>query len=412
MMLDESKDRLIGAWIEAFDGERPELDRVRIRTRVLAAFESTQPRRLAARCAYAGLAAAAVVAVTLGVTKLSWWGAPTFTVAGQHGEVGEWLATNETEQLPLDFSEGTHVAIDAGSRARVEEVSRHGARVVIERGSLSAHVTHRRDAAWHFGAGPFDVLVVGTSLSVNWDPAQGMFELGVQRGSVVVSGPLIKTSQEVRAGERCRVDLTRHAMQLDEVAKAAPPPPDMNLLPQPEAPAVPDTGETSLPGAANHGAVPLVGSAWLALAKDGKYRDAVGAAERNGLARIYQTASADDLLELARSARLAGRADVEHDALLACRQHYGGQPSAAKAAYLLGRAAAPKEAAQWFETYLREQPSGMLSREAAGRLIESHQRAGNVAGARDAATRYLASYPDGPQAAIARRVLAAGHDGG
>jgi TolA-binding protein len=147
------------------------------------------------------------------------------------------------------------------------------------------------------------------------------------------------------------------------------------------------------------------------LARDGKYREAVIAAERSGLARIYQSAPADDLLELARSARLTGRADVERDALLACRQHYQGQPSAAKAAYLLGRAAAPRDAAQWFETYLREQPTGVLSREAAGRLIESHQRAGNVAGAREAAARYLASYPDGPQAAIARSVLAGSRDG-
>jgi hypothetical protein len=156
----------------------------------------------------------------------------------------------------------------------------------------------------------------------------------------------------------------------------------------------------------------VVVSGWLALARDGKYREAVSAAERGGLARIYQSASAEDLLELARSARLAGRSDVEHDALLACRQHYKGQPSGAKAAYLLGSAAGPKEAVQWFETYLREQPSGVLSREAAGRLIESQQRAGNAVGARDAATRYLASYPDGPHAARARSVLAGSRDGG
>ena len=371
--------------------------------------------------AFGGFAAAAIVAAALVVTRVGWWSAPTFTVAGQRGEVGEWLATSGTEQLPLDFSEGTHVAIDAGSRARVEEVSRHGARVVIERGSLSAHVTHRPEAAWHFGAGPFDVLVVGTSLSVNWDPSSGMFELGVQRGSVVVSGPLIKGTQEVRAGERCRVDLTKQAMRLEEAAKAAPPPPDetraaipdgVNTMPQPETPAVPDGAETALPGAANRGAAPSLGSAWSALARDGKYTEAVGAAERSGIARIYQTAPADDLLELARSARLAGRTDIEQGALVACRQHYKGQPPAAKAAYLLGRAAGPKEAAQWFETYLREQPAGVLSREAAGRLIESQQRAGNISGARDAATRYLASYPDGPHGALARSVLSTPRDGG
>jgi hypothetical protein len=411
-MLDESKQRVVGAWIEAFDSERPEIDRVRLRTRIVEAFETSRPRPMSSRWAFGGLAVAAVLAGALVVVRLGSWSAPTFTVGGQHGDVGEWLATSATEHLPLDFSEGTHVDIAAGSRARVEEVSRHGARVVVERGALSAHVTHRPEAAWHFAAGPFDVLVVGTSLSVNWDPSSGMFELGVQRGSVVVSGPLIKASQEVRAGERCRVDLTKQSMRLEEVAKAAPPAPDVNVSPQPEVPAVPDAIDGPAAGITGRGAATTSGSAWLALARDGKYRDAVAAAERGGLGRIYQSASADDLLELARSARLAGREDVEHDALLACRQRFKGQPSAAKAAYLLGRAAGPKEAAQWFETYLREQPSGMLAREAAGRLIESHQRAGNTAAARDAAARYLASYPDGPQAATARAVLAAPRDGG
>ena len=189
-------------------------------------------------------------------------------------------------------------------------------------------------------------------------------------------------------------------------------PDGVNMMPQPETPAVPDAAETALPGAANRGVAPSIASAWSALARDGKYTEAVGAAERSGIARIYQTAPADDLLELARSARLAGRADIEQGALLACRQHYKGQPPAAKAAYLLGRAAGPKEAAQWFETYLREQPAGVLSREAAGRLIESQQRAGNISGARDAATRYLAGYPDGPHGALARSVLSAPRDGG
>jgi hypothetical protein len=66
----------------------------------------------------------------------------------------------------------------------------------------------------------------------------------------------------------------------------------------------------------------------------------------------------------------------------------------------------PAEAARWFETYLEEQPKGMLASVAAGRLIESYQRAGDQTSAKSAATRYLASYPNGPQAALARQVLA------
>jgi hypothetical protein len=407
-MLDDSQQRLVDAWVEAFEVEKPELDRVRVRTRVLAGFEAARPRPSLSRFAYFGVAAAAVAATALVVAKMSWSTAPTFTVAGQRGEIGEWLATNQREELPLDFSEGTHVAIAEGSRARVEEVNRRGARVVIERGSLSAHVVHRAETAWHFEAGPFDVLVVGTSLSVNWDPGRGTFELGVQRGSVMVSGPLLKGHQEVRAGERCRVDLAKQASSLEQVANTPAPEPSPTPAAAALAPSV-ETTESSTPGAAPH---PAPGSPWLALARDGKYTESIAAAERFGLARIYASASADDLLELARSARLAGRADVEQAALLACRQRFKGQPSAAKAAYLLGRAAGPQDAAQWFETYLREQPGGVLSREAAGRLIESQQRAGNAAAARAAATRYLASYPDGPHSALARSLLFASRDGG
>jgi hypothetical protein len=74
---------------------------------------------------------------------------------------------------------------------------------------------------------------------------------------------------------------------------------------------------------------------------------------------------------------------------------------------LLGRASSGAEAAAWFETYLREEPQGLLAREASGRLIESYRGAGNLGAAHGAASRYLARYPDGPHAAIARQALAA-----
>ena len=76
-MLDEGKNRLVGAWIEAFDGERPELDRVRLRTRVVERFEASRPRPIAARWAFGGFAAAAIVAAALVVTRVGWWSAPT-----------------------------------------------------------------------------------------------------------------------------------------------------------------------------------------------------------------------------------------------------------------------------------------------------------------------------------------------
>ena len=120
-------------------------------------------------------------------------------IAGQQGEVGEWLAATPEKPLALDFSEGTRIEFGASSRGRVEAVTPEGALVTIERGSLSATVTHRKHTSWRFGAGPFEVIVVGTSLDVRWDENTGAFELGVSRGLVRVHGPLIEGEQEVRA---------------------------------------------------------------------------------------------------------------------------------------------------------------------------------------------------------------------
>ena len=392
----ERRKRLVDAWVESYDAQEPLIDRERGRKRVLEAQRTIVAQKKRMVWVRAAIAAAAAMALVAGAAKF-WPTTTTFTVAGQRGEVGEWLATAASEELVLDFSEGTHVELEGGSRGRVEHVTGRGARVEIERGSLHARVVHREGAAWGFGAGPFEVTVTGTSLSVNWRPDGGQFELAVQRGAVVVRGPYIDKPLEVRAGERCRVDLNKKTVEVEQVATSAAP---TEAAPPKAPPAPAAEPEPALgPSASTRGSSP-----WLDLKRKGNYDEAIAAAERIGLSKIYKSAPPDDLLELAHSAGLAGRPDIERGALMACRSRCGGEP-AARAAYLLGRSAPPAEAARWFETYLEEQPKGLLAPTAAGRLIESYQRAGDVSGARRAATRYLASYPDGPQAALARQVL-------
>ena len=61
-------------------------------------------------------------------------------------------------------------------------------------------------------------------------------------------------------------------------------------------------------------------------------------------------------------------------------------------------------AAKWFALYLSE-GGGPYAREAAGRLIEARERSGDGAGALAAAKAYLTSYPDGPHAAHAHRLV-------
>ncbi|MEA2750143.1 MAG: transrane sensor, partial [Myxococcales bacterium] len=84
---------------------------------------------------------------------------------------------------------------------------------------------------------------------------------------------------------------------------------------------------------------------------------------------------------------------------------------AATAAFELGRVAFDglhdfNAAGDWFDTYLRERPSGALAREALGRDNEARHRTGDAARAEQLATRYTATYPDGPHATLARRLAA------
>jgi TolA-binding protein len=375
--MTEPRERLFKAWADAMARTKPELN-PHSRQRVLAAHaKRSRPSAfpLGYRWGLGGLAAAIAVAVLMTVRVPV---APSFQVAGRTGtgEVGAWLTTEPGHPLPLHFSDGTRVLLGQGSRARVSGVTRGGARIELASGHVDAEVAHLPGANWTFGAGPFEVAVTGTRLDVSWAPDAGKFELSVSQGSVLVRGPFIQGEQEVRAGQVCRVDMTRRLMELGQLGEvhartertpAEVPPPPGSAAPEPEA------ADANAPVASSLGAPRAV--------------------------------SADAWLEAARAARLAGHPDEERAALLACRRRAPGQAAAAQAAYLLGRASGAAEAARWFETYLREQPQGLLAREAAGRLIESYRASGNKSAAQTAASRYLARYPHGPHASLARQAL-------
>lgn len=377
-MNERERLRLLEAWSNAAARSVPELAHARIRQRLLEAQAKARAPRSALRYGLSVLAAAMAVATVAALL----WGQPettTFQVAGKTGQVGTWLTAEPARELPLRFSEGTQVALAAGSRGRVSGVSSAGARIELERGSVRANVTHRPGADWTFTAGPFQISVLGTELDISWSPETGKLELTVASGRVLLRGPLVPDAQEVRAGQLCRVDLTRRLLELGRAGDAADA--TLPVAAPPPAPAATNNKSQTEPG-------PL-------------------APEPSASTGISRSTSPEALLELAAAARQTGRPEVERAALLECRKRAPGQPPAAQAAYLLGRASAGAEAARWFETYLREQPAGLLAREASGRLIESHVAAGNSSAAGQAAARYLAAYPHGPHASMARRTLSA-----
>ncbi|HXK19771.1 MAG TPA: hypothetical protein VNG33_18295, partial [Polyangiaceae bacterium] len=257
-------------------------------------------------------------------------------------------------------------------------------------------VHHRDGSSWRVAAGPYEVEAIGTEFVVDWVSGRDKpLRVTVSEGTVAVRGPAFGGTRFVSAHQMVEVSTQDSASA--SVTPTPPSPVAVEAL-SPEAEVAPDDPSASTPHARSE-------PSWRALEASGKYADAVKAAERRGLSGIYQAGSADDLLALSRAARFAGRMEVAREALMACRARFSGTAQATMSAFLLGRWASGAQAADWFSTYLREQPSGALAREALGRLIEAYQAAGDRVSARATAERYLKSYPDGPHATLARQAL-------
>jgi hypothetical protein len=333
--------------------------------------------------------------------------------------VGDWIAAPPRAALPLHFSDGTIIRLDADARARVAEITGHGARVVVERGVAHARVVHREHAAWDITAGPFDVRVVGTAFEVGWDPAREFFTLSLEQGRVVVGGCSLVHERVVVAGETFRATCKGGRIGADptpvEGASAsasdavgassgangsAPPPP------------LPDANDEASPPAAPRSSTPSVGepsgSRWESLLASRRYREAIDDAEAQGLPAICDRADVAALLRLGDAARFGGRVESAAMVLRRLRERFPQDERASVAAFHLGRMAfdqsAYDDALGWFQTYLRERPTGPLAREASGRVVEALERGGHHERARAAASRYLQDFPNGPHAELARSI--------
>jgi transmembrane sensor len=365
------------------------------------------------------LAAALCVAMLASFIALRAPARLAFTVDGTAGQAQTWLAAPAARPVVVKFSDGTLLNVDPLSRARVVDTDQHGASIALESGSLTAHVLHTSHSAWHLIAGPFAVRVTGTRFELRWDSASQRFSITVLEGSVGVAGSIVGAERPVRAGETLvasvaegRFDLINGSQRL-----ALPAAGDASVPPLTDGPAFGDpaaspaqssqaTPEPSAPEAAGRDTA----GGWREFAKKGDLRQAFAAADAHGFQSVCDSATPAELLLLGDAARVAGRADRASEALFTLRRRYPHDPRRAAAAFALGKVAfdqrhAYAQAAAWFSTCVREQPSGPLVREAWGRQVEALRNSGDGAGAQRAAREYLARYPDGPHADIARSVL-------
>lgn len=315
-------------------------------------------------------------------------------------QVGDLLYSPGSEPLPVHFSDGTSVSMAVATLARVTETNAHGATVVLEDGALSLAVVHREASRWKVVAGPFTVLVTGTRFDVRWSPSEETLALDLHEGSVTVVGPSLgPTGRRVVPGESLRVSIP--------VPATAPEPPSGAPVEMPVAPAAHGDGATRAAAVDTDG---TGRDSWKPLALEGHYANALAAAEAEGFETACRRASAADLLLLGYTARFAGSLNRAEQALELVQARPRANHEAAMSAFTLGRIEYDdhrnyRDAARWFQSYLREEPSGGLAREASGRLIEAQKAAGDIAAARESAGAYLAKYPAGPHTGLAHAVL-------
>lgn len=381
-----------------------------VRARLLSNSASRAPlaKRRVRRIAYVGASLAAAALAVFAVWTMMPRGPEPLAVSinGETLEaeaLGNWLSAPTNASLPIKFSDGTQVNLEAKSRARILRVGEHGAHVVLESGNARLNVIPTGMASWQVSAGPFLVDVVGTRFDVAWSPEDDVFTLNLRQGKVNLSGCLFGSGRSVVAGETVRASCktkeyeikTRGSKQAEQSELDAVDS-EKDVAASAKEPAVVSPPK---PAATN----------WQTLAHAGKYKEAVELATEAGFDKVLGQASAQDLTLLGDAARFSGDSAKAVSAYSALRSRFPGGDRAANAAYSLARLhfdqrGAFNEAARWFRTYLSERPSGSLAREAQGRLLECLRRSGNHAAAERQARLYLKRYPDGPHAALARSV--------
>lgn len=335
--------------------------------------------------------------------------------------IGAWLGAPDQRSLPLRFSDGSRFDLAPGSKARLVELRRGGARLELASGSVKVHVVPRPSTDFRLDAGPFGVLVTGTRFELAYRPDEDVFELYLEEGQVELTGCAFGQGRKLAAGQSVRASCAKQALDVTygRPGRGALAAKEVSRPNSSDAARAPSPGPTSTPTPNSDApdrraaAVPAGGASldWLALARKGAYDEAFSAARTKGFEAECERVDAQALALLSDVARHAGANRQAEQALVTLRRRFPGTGDASLAAFALGRLEfdefkAYPRAAAWFRTYLNERPSGPMTREALGRLIEACYRARDLEGARTAATRYLRDYPSGPHAELASRVAA------
>jgi TolA-binding protein len=340
----------------------------------------------------------------------------TYKVDGGRALEGGYLREAGHAGVNVTFSEGTEFKFAPGTRGRIREVAKEAVRVAIEHGTATFNVTPRTGRQWLIDVGPFLVTVKGTVFTVSWDPLSEQLMLNLQRGVVVVTGPVSAGEIALRTGQRLSVNLAKAETVIteenpDELSGDA----STVSVPHQQNPA-----ELSSPVANNERAEPAAARAsngkvsneprWTDELAHGQWDRILQDVNRLGVEVTLAEASSEDLFAIADAARYRRQPELARSALLALRRRFPRSSRALDATFLLGRLeeARPNGAPQAivrYEEYLARAPSGPFAGEALGRKMTLTETLAGPARARPLAEEYLRRFPKGSYAGSARALI-------
>jgi hypothetical protein len=336
------------------------------------------------------------VAAAAGATAVWVWPRPMSFQIGEarQGELGSIVEATDGRTVPISFSEGSTLLLGQGGRLRVLSVAAGNTRVLVEDGIVDASIAHRAGAKtrWDFEVGSYHVTVNGTKFRMAFRAGERSLRVSTEEGSVTVAGGCLEKPQTVSAGE---------SLEPSCPSGEVPPPDDRPAIEAAPAAAARDVAPPARAMRVDR---------WRELLAAGRLLEGLRAAERANFDQVCRSATQKELMALADAGRFFGPSKRAVAALVSLRERFPGSVAAGTAAFTLGRIVfendhAYARAASWFETYMREQPSGPLMGDAFGRLMEARLRSGDTKGARASAEQYLRRFPGGPYAGEARGIM-------
>lgn len=381
------------------------------------------------------LALATGLGVSLLAAGLIWiWAlqrAPSCTSdSGSPVRSGDWFSTGSTQLVSLTFSERSQVQVKPSTNLWVADLASDRVRLSLQTGRLDLQVQPDTGITWRIQGGPYQVEVIGTQFSVEWNPQEQGLDVSVERGAVKVRGGQLGDREViVRAGETLHsrlgdtrsIRLSNSKNLPKNLLPTEPPLNDLSLAEVPAPPTAPDSPPrpklklepkpppTELALLQQAEPVPRPQANWRDLAEQGRFNEALRLIEAEGVDEVLAGRSATDLLILADAARLSKRAALSRKALLAVRERFPNSALKSQAAIRLGRLDAAEgafeQSAKWLARYVQEAPHGRWVGEARGRLLEAWMELRRPDEAKRAADEYLRYHPEGPYRATAARIL-------